>query len=309
MSGTVQPGLPTTTTGRGKRIAIGTAAIGIVVLGLAAWLGWPYLRFWYLFEPLGQNALGLREYRHRKTGIIFVRLPGDRFWMGAQKADPKCQNYDPEAKKDEGPVHEVTLSPFLIGKYEVTQAEWWSVMGSSPSHFMGDDDLPVENVSWEEIQVFEAKTGLALPTEAQWEYACRAGTTTPFAGTGKLDEIGWYDQNSGSTTHPVGQKAPNALGLQDMHGNVRERCVDVYDEGFYGKPEAREPDPISLAGSGHRVIRGGCCLYVARYCRSALRLGLHLSHIVSDLSALRLGAPLKYPFSDVGFRAAYYPLP
>ncbi len=292
----------------GKRIAIGTAALGIVVLGLAAWLGWPHLRFWYLFEPLGVNAQGYPEYRYRQTGIVFVRLPGGKFLMGAQKTDLSGPNYDPDARDEEGPVHQVTLSPFLIGKYEVTQADWMSVMGSSPSE-LESDDRPVEQVSWDDVQRFEAKTGLRLPTEAEWEYACRAETTTPIAGTGKLDDMGWHEKNSGRTTHPVGQKAPNRFGLHDMHGNVWEWCEDVYDKGFYGKPEAREPDPISLAGSGHRVIRGGCCLYDAGYCRSALRLRLHLSHIVSDLSALRLGAPLKYPFSDVGFRAAYYPLP
>jgi len=257
--------------GRGKWVATGTAVAGIAVMVLAAWLSWPRIRFRYLFEPLGRNAQGFPEYRHRQTGIVFVRLPGGESWMGAQKADPEGQNYDPEAQADEGPVHEVTLSPFLIAKHEVTQGQWKAVMGSNPSKFEGDDTRPVDRVTWDDIQGFEAKTGLSLPTEAQWEYACRAGTTTPFAGNGKLDDMGWYDKNSGSTTHPVGRKAPNGFGLHDMHGNVWEWCEDVYDEGFYGKPESQEPDPVSVAGSAPRVIRGSCFGGIAGDCRSSSR--------------------------------------
>lgn len=111
-------------TRRGKRVALLVATLAVVVLGVAAWLSWPQLQFWWLFEPLGRNAEGLPEYRHRATGIVMVRLPGGTFWMGAQKDDPNGQNYDPEAESHEGPVHEVELSPFLIAKYEVTQAQW-----------------------------------------------------------------------------------------------------------------------------------------------------------------------------------------
>jgi formylglycine-generating enzyme required for sulfatase activity len=255
---------------RGRRIVLLTGAVAVVALALATWLGWPHLVFLYRFAPLGLNAQGFPEYRHRQTGIVFVRLPGGRFWMGAQKTDPKGQNYDPEAQDKEGPVHEVTLSPFLIGKYEVTQAQWKSAMGSNPSGFKGDD-RPVEQVSWDDLQGFEAKTGLRLPTEAQWEYGCRATNTTPIAGTGKLDDMGWYNENSGNTTHPVGQKAPNAFGLHDMHGNVWEWCEDVYDEKFYSEPEASEMNPICPAGSEDRVFRGGCWGDGAGGCRSAFR--------------------------------------
>ncbi len=226
-------------TTKGKRVALAAGAAALVVMILAVWLGWPHIRFWFRFETPGLNAQGLPEYRDRQTGIVFVWLPGGTFWMGAQKTDPKGQNYDPEAEDDEASVHEVTLRPFLIGKYEATQAQWKAVMGSNPSHFKGDDDRPVEQVSWDDIQRFEEKTGLLLPTEAQWEYACRAGTTAPLAG--KLDDMGWYGGNSGQTTHPVGQKAANRFGLHDTHGNVWEWCEDFHDEG-----------------SGIRVIRGGC---------------------------------------------------
>jgi sulfatase modifying factor 1 len=147
-------------------------------------------------------------------------------------------------------------------------------MGSNPSKFKGDDDRPVEQVSWEDIQEFERRTGLSLPTDAQWEYACRADTTTPFAGTGNLDDMGWYRENSGFTTHPVGQKAPNQFGLQDVHGNVSELCEDMYDKFFFGKPEAREPDPVSLKAPGDwvfRVVRGGSHGDGSWHCRTSTR--------------------------------------
>jgi formylglycine-generating enzyme required for sulfatase activity len=257
---------------RGKRVAIAAGTVALVVLAIAVVLGWRDLLFWYRFSPAGRNAQGYVEYRHRQTDIVFVLLPGGRFLMGAQKEDPNGPNYDPEAEDDEAPVHEVTLRPFLIAKHELTQTQWKAVMGSNPSQFKGDD-LPVETISWNDIQGFEAKTGLTLPTEAQWEYACRGGTSTPFAGTGKLDDMGWYDENSGRrTTHPVGKKSPNAFGLYDLHGNVWEWCEDVYDEGFYKKPEARETDPCSDSGSVLRVVRGGRWRGDAGFCRSSNRL-------------------------------------
>ena len=195
--------------------------------------------------------------------------------MGAQKADPKGRNYDPEAEENEGPVHEVTLSPFMIAKYEVTQAQWKSVMGTNPSRIKVDDDQPVELVSSADIKGLNAKTGLSLPTEAQWEYACRGGTTTPFAGTGKLDDMGWYGEAiSLGTTRTVGQKAPNGFGLYDMHGNVWEWCEDVYDAGFYGKPEAGTPDPLSSTEGPDwdiLVIRGGGWDERQARCRSSVR--------------------------------------
>src|SRR5262249_7045489 len=168
---------------KGRRIALATGGAALIFLGLAGWIGWPHLRAWYrfrsLFESIGKNAQGFLEYRHRKTGAVMVRLPGGKFWMGAQNTDPQGPNYDPEAKDDEGPVHEVTLSPFLIGKYEVTQAQWKSVMGSYPSHFHGNDDLPVESISWDDIQHFASRKGLSLSSVAQCEYVCREPTLYP----------------------------------------------------------------------------------------------------------------------------------
>ena len=106
---------------RGRRLAFATIAFGLVVLGLATYLAWPHLLFWYRFAPLGVNAQGYREYRHRQTGIVFVRLPGGKFWMGAQKDDPNGRNYDLDAQDNEGPVHEVSLSPFLMLGIRLTQ--------------------------------------------------------------------------------------------------------------------------------------------------------------------------------------------
>ena len=142
---------------------------------------------------------------------------------------------------------------------------------------MGDNDsfnkrqtLPVETVSWEYSQRFCQKLGLKLPTEAQWEYACRGGTRTPYGGTGNLDDMGWYEDNSGNKTHPVGEKKPNHLGLQDMHGNVEEWCRDWY--GGYELPvnpgdrERQVPEEAR-----ERVVRGGCFHYSAGRAGSALR--------------------------------------
>jgi len=170
--------------------------------------------------------------------------------------------------------HRVTLTKgFWLGKYEVTQKQWESVMGRNPSDSKGED-LPVENVSWDDCQEFIRKVnahlncGARLPTEVEWEYACRAGTTGSYAGTGILDSMGWYRGNS---THSVGQKEPNAWGFYDMHGNVWEWCNDWYD----GYPSGDVTDPRGPASGSYRVLRGGGMCYDARDCRSANRSGLY----------------------------------
>jgi formylglycine-generating enzyme required for sulfatase activity len=227
------------------------------------------------FTFVAKNTQGHPEYRHEKTGAIFVRLPGGKFSMGSPESEDGRRD-------DEGPVHEVTLSAFLIAKHQVTQAQWETVMGKNPSHFKQGGDYPVETVSWEDCQEFCRKTGLRLPSEAQWEYACRAGTSTPFAFgvTVSPDQVN-YDGNlpyGGAAkgvyrakTTPVGSFKPNAFGLHDMHGNVFEWCEDVYDSDFYWKPEARGPNPVSPTGSVIRVFRGGCWINSAGFCRSAFR--------------------------------------
>ncbi len=168
--------------------------------------------------------------------------------------------------------HRVSITRgFEMGKYEVTQAQWEKVMGDNPSRFKGAN-LPVENVSWDDVQKFihalNARNDgyvYRLPTEAEWEYACRAGTAGDFAGS--LDEMGWYMSNSGSQTHPVGTKKPNAWGLYDMHGNVLQWCQDWY--GDY--PGGKVVDPQGPGSGSNRVIRGGSWGSDATNCRSAAR--------------------------------------
>ena len=239
---------------KGRKVAF-VAGLALVVLSVAmVWTYWGEIRFFLKFESLGKNEQGYPEYLHRRTGIVFVGLPGGTFEMGSPGSE--AGRID-----DEGPVHKVTLSPFLIAKYEVSQAEWKRVMGDNPHppRFKGDT-LPVERVSWDDCHEFCERTGLSLPTEAQWEYACRAGTSGAYAGTGNLDDMGWYDKNSGRRAHPVGEKQANDFGLHDMHGNVWEWCKDLYEWG----PESR-------------MLRGGGWDDHAGLCRSAYRFGGHTS--------------------------------
>jgi len=175
----------------------------------------------------------------------FVFIPPGEFMMGS-----------PE---DEGPQHRVRITKgFYMGVTEVTQAQWQAVMGNNPSNFKGES-LPVERVSWNDATEFcrklsamEGKT-YRLPTEAEWEYACRAGSTGPYAGNGRLDDMGWYGDNSGGKTHAVGTKQANAWGLYDMHGNVWEWCQSEYKAYPYREDDGRE----SLVDKNSRVLRGG----------------------------------------------------
>jgi formylglycine-generating enzyme required for sulfatase activity len=194
-----------------------------------------------------------------------VWCPPGTFTMGTPK-DEKVPTYGFTYKDTQ---HQVTLTKgFWMGKTEVTQVQWKSVMGNNPSEHNGDA-LPVERVSWEKCQIFCERLGLQLPTEAQWEYACRAGSTGPYAGSGNLDEMGWYKDNSEEKTHPVGTKQPNAWGLYDMHGNVCEWCADWH--GDYS--DGAETDPKGGRFGDSRVCRGGGYAYRANSCRSASRFG------------------------------------
>ena len=177
--------------------------------------------------------------------------------------------------------HKVRITrPFLLGVYQVTQSQYFAVMGTNPSYFRDDDlppqsrgDLPVESVSWDEAVAFckklsekESKT-YRLPTEAEWEFACRAGSSGPYAGDGKLDDIGWYLGNSGRMTHPVGMLQPNDWGFYDMQGNVWEWCSDWY--GAY--PTGEAVDPTGPATGTWRVLRGGNLEYDLEYARCGFR--------------------------------------
>ena len=177
---------------------------------------------------------------------------------------------------NEKPVHSVTLDDFYIGKYEVTQAQWRAVMGSNPSHFKGDN-LPVEMVSWDDVQEFIKKlnstTGKTyrLPTEAEWEYAARGGDKSKgykYSGSDKIEDVAWYIGNSGRKTHPVGTKKPNELDIYDMSGNVWEWCQDWF--GSYSISPQKNPQGPS---SGYYcVLRGGSWNNFSSFSRSASRL-------------------------------------
>ena len=181
-------------------------------------------------------------------------------------------------------AHSVTLTqPFYMGKYTVTQAQYTAIMGNNPSHLKGAQ-LPVERVSWEDATTFCTKLNellknkinqARLPTEAQWEYACRAGTRTRFY-SGNLDSdlnvAGWFDSNSGYTTHPVGQLKANAFGLYDMHGNVFHWCQDFWEDSYSSTNPTQNPTGPKQGIS--RVLRGGSWSDPPDYCRSAYRDGI-----------------------------------
>jgi formylglycine-generating enzyme required for sulfatase activity len=182
--------------------------------------------------------------------IEFVKVEPGEFTMGCSEKDTAC-------KADEKPAHRVRITKaFEIGKYEVTQAQWQAVMGSNPSVMHGDA-RPVESISKGEAQEFLNKLNARsdgyryrLPTEAEWEYAARAGSTSPYAG--KLDDIAWYAGNSEDETHPVGKKKPNAWGLYDMQGNVREWVQDLYAANYYGMSPAADPTGPAAGARGGR---------------------------------------------------------
>jgi len=175
----------------------------------------------------------------------------------------------------QSPVHRVRISePFYLGKYEVTQAQWKAVMGTNPSAFSDNPNQPVENVSWEDVQEFikrlneqEGWDVCRLPTDAQWEYAARAGTTMEWYES-DVDAIAWYVKNSEGQTHEVGQKRPNAWGLYDMLGNVWEWCYDGMRE--YTADMVVDPMGLTVAGTP-RVIRGGCWQQSEEGVRAAIR--------------------------------------
>ena len=243
------------------------------------------------FERIGVNEQGYEEYLHvgtpesTRTDVVFVLLPGGVFSMGSPTGE--CWR-----SEEEGPRHDVRLSPFLIAKHEISQEQWENVVGTTPAFFredrvpLGTDvlRLPIESVTWDQVQIFESWTGLLLPTEAQWEYACRGGTTTAFAGGDTLstDEANFWGTaledscRSGSgvylgRTDYVDGFLPNGFGLYGMHGNVWEWCEDAWDPDFYGRPEASETDPVASAATDLRVIRGGSWMRCSRCCRSAAR--------------------------------------
>ena len=202
-----------------------------------------------------------------KYNMVWVE--GGTFRMGATSEQGS------DAYSDEKPVHSVTLSSFYIGKTEVTQALWKAVMGSNPSDFRGDN-LPVECVSWNDCQAFirklNALTGqnFRLPTEAEWEFACRGGNNSrgyKYSGSNYIDNVAWYLENSGDKTHLVATKSPNELGIYDMSGNVDEWCSDWRG----GYTSGAQTNPKGPYDGSNRVCRGGSWLNNVRFCRSSNR--------------------------------------
>jgi formylglycine-generating enzyme required for sulfatase activity len=247
------------------------------------------------------------EFLTTRTGQIKLkRIPAGKFLMGSPVG---------VAEMDEHPQHEVQITrPFYLGVYEVTQGQYRAVMGNNPSGSTGSDDSPVKQVLWLDAVKFcnrlseregrkpyyriEVDTqnvtiaggdGYRLPTEAEWEYACGAGTTTRYSfgdDENALGQYAWYGVNSGGRTHPVGAKQPNAFGLYDMHGNVWELCWDWYNPDYYKQSPLLDPQGPERAV--FRVIRGGCWRDIPRLARSAFRY--------------KCGP--EYRGSDVGFRVA-----
>jgi formylglycine-generating enzyme required for sulfatase activity len=222
----------------------------------------------YLLELYGGEFVTVGEKRRRELASDgeMVDVKGGCFQMGDTFGD---------GGSDEKPVHEVCLSRFRIGKYEVTQGQWQKIMGNNPSHFSScGDDCPVEQVSWDDVQLFierlNSRTGrrFRLPTEAEWEYAARSGgKAEKYSGSDKPDAVAWYSGNSGSKTHPVGQKQPNKLGIYDMSGNVWEWVSDWYG-GYSG---SRQQDPVGASLGSNRVFRGGSWYSGVGYARASYR--------------------------------------
>ena len=207
------------------------------------------------------RAGGSREF----DGMEFVWVPSGEFLMGSTSS---------EANDNEHPLTRVRISRgFWLGKHEVTQDQWQAVMGSNPSKFSGCGNCPVEQVSWDDAQEFIGRLNqrsgegrFRLPTEAEWEYAARAGTRGDRYGN--LDAIAWYSDNSGDRTHPVGRKAPNVWGLHDMLGNVSEWVEDYWYNGYPGESVT---DPTGPGSGSFRVLRGCGWLFSARFCRASNR--------------------------------------
>jgi len=263
------------------------------------------LSFIFEYETVKVDKKGKIIERHKKEGkqyiedlgngvvLEMVEIPSGDFMMGS----PDGEGYDSEK-----PQHKVTVSTFYMGKYQVTQQQWEVVMGSNPSRFKGSGKLPVENISWNDAIEFckrlSAKTNkiYRLPSEAEWEYACRAGTETPFAfgetiNTDIVNYNGNYPygegakgENRGKTTVVGSLGVANGFGLYDMHGNVREWCQDAWHSNYNDAPTDGSIWDDKLSNNTYRVLRGGSYVSYAYYCRSAFR-----SFFTPDFRDLNLG--------------------
>ncbi|PID26497.1 MAG: serine/threonine protein kinase [Candidatus Cloacimonadota bacterium] len=221
------------------------------------------------------------------TPVEMILVEGGTFQMG---------DHFNEGESDEKPIHDVTLRSFYIGKYEITQKEYQSVMGNNPSYFKGDN-LPLESITWYDAVDYcnklsdqeglercysgygsnftcdFTKNGYRLPTEAEWEYAARGGVNHSdnykYSGSNNIGKVAWYNSNSGKKTHEVGTKVPNQLGIYDMSGNVREWCNDWYSDSYYSNSPSS--NPTGPSSGFRRVFRGGSWGNINYFCRLSFR--------------------------------------
>jgi formylglycine-generating enzyme required for sulfatase activity len=221
------------------------------------------------------------------VGMKFLHIPPGEFRMGSDPTEP--------GRHDDETAHDVKITRgFWIAATEVTQAQWQKVMGLNRAEPKGDN-LPASRLSWPQAVEFCRKLSQAegrtyrLPTEAQWEYACRSGSGGPYSG-GKLDEVAWHMNNSGEAPHEVAGKKPNAWGLHDMHGNAAEWCRDLYQRDLGAAPAVDPAGPAEGAG-GARVVRGGSWGHFGRACRGAARASFNPA----------------YPLERVGLRVIIEP--
>ncbi|MBX7221179.1 MAG: SUMF1/EgtB/PvdO family nonheme iron enzyme [Blastocatellia bacterium] len=227
-------------------------------------------------------------------GMVFVWIPPGTFQMGSNRGGI--------LHAEEKPVHQVRIETgFFMGKYEVTQSQWKDVMGWNQAYHVGND-LPAENMNWVQAQEFVSRLNdlndgyrYRLPTEAEWEYACRAGTTGDYAGI--YEEMAWFDKNSGNVTHPVGQKKPNAWGLYDMYGNVEEWCQDQFHWDYKGAPN--DGTAWEKGGKTWRVLRGGGFGGYKEYGGSACRAYIRLEPD-ANLGSLVNGPGMRVVAEAVG---------
>lgn len=215
---------------------------------------------------ISNNGPSIYAFVERITGMEFLPVTGGCFQMGDNSGDT-----------DEAPVHQVCLEDFFIGKFEVTQDQWLQIMEMHPSFFSScGSNCPVENVSWYDVQKYILKLNsrsirkYRLLTEAEWEYACRSGGKEErYCGGSDPDSSAWYDKNSASKPHPVGEKKPNGLGIYDMSGNVWEWVEDIYQKDYYSTTPLHSPKG-PLAGT-KRVIRGGSWYNDQKNVRASIR--------------------------------------
>lgn len=230
---------------------------------------------------MAMNPSSLHAWTEPHTGIELVWIKGGCFDMG-------CGPWTSRCLAREKPVHRVCLDGFWLGKYEVTQGQWTTIMKNNTSEFTHGNTYPVEQVSWHKAREFILRLNklsnksFSLPTEAQWEYAARSGgKEEKYAGGDEIEKLGFHWFNSNKTTHPVGSKQPNGLGLYDMTGNVWEWCEDRYGKKYYATSQS--DNPKNTANSIFRILRGGSWYYSPWYARTSNRLYSQASFVHSSI--------------------------